>query len=137
MSGVVLRSDAENNTAALALGGVRARSGVAISFKRGSGAATHLDELHEWGGFRAKLPRTHGLREAVLINTGGGMLGGDTVEFNVRVKAHAQAQITTQSAERVYRSLSPDTSVNIALSVADHARLYWLPQETILFNKAR
>ena len=136
MSVAASRSDTELKSAA-ALDGVRARGGVSIAFKADATGTTRIADLHEWGGYRAKLPRTHGLAEAVLINTGGGLLGGDGVAFGVTVAKNANAQITTQSAERVYRSLGPDCRISITLQVADNARLYWLPQETILFNEAR
>ena len=122
--------------AAAALSPVRARGGVSVRFKADAGP-TRLADLHEQGGFRAKFPRTHGLTEAVLINTGGGLLGGDAVRFEVSVEPAAQAQVTTQSAERVYRSLGPECRIDITLAVDSGARLHWLPQETILFNEAR
>ena len=137
MSVAALRSEDQNREAAVALSSVRSRGGVSIAFKRGDAGVTRLADLHEYGGFRAKLPRTHGLTEAVLINTGGGLLGGDTARFNVSVAESAAAQVTTQSAERVYRSLGPDCCIDIAFSVAPGARLHWLPQETMLFNQAR
>jgi urease accessory protein len=136
MSVAVLRSDNDRNAAA-ALSAVRVRGGVSVAFKSSGDGATRLADLHEYGGFRAKLPRTHGLTEAVVINTGGGLLGGDQVRFEIDVAAGAAAQITTQSAERVYRSLGPDCRIELALSVAAGGRLHWLPQETILFNEAR
>jgi urease accessory protein len=136
MSVAALRSE-KDQFAAAALSGVRSRGGVSIAFKPSDDGATRLADLHEYGGFRAKLPRTYGLTEAVLINTGGGLLGGDSVRFEVNVVSGAAAQVTTQSAERVYRSLGPDCRVDLALSVEAGSRLHWLPQETILFNEAR
>jgi urease accessory protein len=136
MSAAVLQSEPSHIGASRALHGIRARGGVHIEFHR-SGSRTSLRDLREWGGFRAKLPRTDSLCEAVLINTGGGMLGGDNVDFRVDVAAGAAAQVCTQSAERIYRSLGPTTMVAVHLTVADQARLHWLPQETILFDRAR
>jgi urease accessory protein len=137
MSDAALPSDDVHAAAATALAPVRARGGVSIKFKAGHDGRTRLADLHERGGFRAKLPRTHGLTEAVLINTGGGLLGGDAVRFDVEVEPGAAAQVTTQSAERVYRSLGTDCAVDVALTVAAGGRLHWLPQETILFNQAQ
>jgi urease accessory protein len=136
MSVAALRSEIDK-LAAAALSDVRSRGGVSIAFKPSGDGATRLADLHEFGGFRAKLPRTHGLTEAVLINTGGGLLGGDAVRFEVNVAAGAAAQVTTQAAERVYRSLGPDCRIDLALSVEAGGGLHWLPQETILFNEAR
>ena len=137
MSVAVSRSSAALATAAAALDGVRARGGVSVGFKFVPGHGTRLADLHEQGGFRAKFPRTHGLTEAVLVNTGGGLLGGDAVRFEVSVADGASAQVTTQSAERVYKSLGPDCRVDIRLAVGAGGRLHWMPQETILFNEAR
>lgn len=132
-----LFDDNRSKVASAALAGVRARGGVSVGFKCVDGIVTRLADLHERGGFRAKLPRTHGLTEAVLINTGGGLLGGDAVDFAVSVACGAAAQVTTQSAERVYRSLGSDCRVGISLTAGAAARLHWLPQETILFDGAR
>lgn len=135
MSVAGLQSDSEQNLTAAALAGNRARGGVSIAFQA-TERGTSLQDLHEWGGFRAKLPRVEGLSEAVLINTGGGLLGGDCVSFNIDVQAGAAAQVCTQAAERIYRSLGPACEIDVKLDIAAAARLHWLPQETILFDRA-
>ena len=137
MSVAVLPSDRDRDAAANALAGVRTRGGVAIAFKADADGRTRLADLHEWGGFRVKLPHSHGLPEAVLINTGGGLLGGDAVNFGVVLDIGTTAQIVSLSAERVYRSLGPACRIDVTLDVGGRARLHWLPQETILFNEAR
>ena len=46
--------------------------------------------------------------------------------------------VTTAAAEKVYRSLGPDTAIDVKLRrSAPAARSAWLPQETILFDRAR
>ncbi len=137
MSVAALPSSLRNVETARRLHGVRARGGVTIAFKAGGDGTTRLADLHERGGFRAKMPRTHGLSEAVIVNTGGGLLGGDAVVFDATVGAGAAAQVTTQSAERIYRTLGPDCRIDVRLDVGPRARLNWLPQETILFDGAR
>jgi urease accessory protein len=93
---------------------------------------------HEQGASRIRLPRAAGeALEAVMVNTGGGMLGGDHYQVSALIDAKAHATITTASGERVYRSDGPDTLVRIALIVEKAARLAWLPRETILFDGAR
>jgi urease accessory protein len=49
----------------------------------------------------------------------------------------ARLTLTTAAAEKVYRAPGPAAQINIALSVAAGAHLGWLPQETILFDRAR
>lgn len=55
----------------------------------------------------------------------------------VHVGAEASATVTSQAAEKVYRSLGPSAVVETQLDVGERGRLGWLPQETILFNGAR
>jgi urease accessory protein len=75
--------------------------------------------------------------EGILVNTGGGMAGGDRMDVDVAVLAGAEAVLTTQAAEKVYRSDGPDTEVRVALRLGPGSRLDWLPQEQILFDGAR
>jgi urease accessory protein len=53
------------------------------------------------------------------------------------VTTGASATIATQAAEKLYRSLGPDTRIDVTLAVEADAYLEYLPQETILFNGAR
>jgi urease accessory protein len=75
--------------------------------------------------------------EAVLVNTSGGLVGGDRIESAIAIGADASAVLAGQAAEKVYRSTGADTVVETSLSVADGGWLEWLPQETILFDGAR
>jgi urease accessory protein len=73
--------------------------------------------------------------EAVLINTSGGMAGGDRID--VKVQANGDVSLTTQAAEKIYRSLGSETRVATELRIGRGAMLSWLPQEAILFDGAR
>ena len=94
--------------------------------------ATGLQRLREEGSAKVRFPQMG--REAILINTGGGLAGGDDFKFDIEVGANAQLTVTTQAAERVYRTLGPAALVHTQLKVADGATLFWLPQESILFD---
>lgn len=116
---------------------VRASGGVRLRFGK-VGARTLRLEVAESGGYRARFPTSYDERcEAVLINTAGGMAGGDFATTRIAVDAEAQAVVTTQAAEKIYRSQGSDTRVETGIVVADGAGLAWLPQETILFSGAR
>lgn len=98
---------------------------------------THIEEF---GFARARFPlsgRRGRALEAVLINTGGGLTGGDSSRTAIHAAASAQLVATTQAAEKVYRSDGALTRVDVELSVADDAMLDWMPQTTILFDGAR
>ena len=72
--------------------------------------------------------------QAVLINTSGGLAGGDRLDLDVA--AAGNICLTTQAAEKIYRSLGSQTLVSTRLEIADRAKLYWMPQEAILFDGA-
>jgi urease accessory protein len=73
----------------------------------------------------------------VLVNTAGGIAGGDRFAVDLALEAGARLVVTTAAAEKVYRSHGPDAQVDVTATVADGAELTWLPQETILFDRAR
>jgi urease accessory protein len=98
---------------------------------------TEPARVYETGGLRLRFPRTRGGSEAVLINTGGGMAGGDRADVQIELQAGAEVLFTTQSAEKIYRTEDDAAEVDARIVVAEGARLEWLPQETILFHNAR
>lgn len=120
----------------------RAHGTLAAGFRR-VGTRTEVVGPHEAGGYRLRLPRTHGGPcEAVIVNTGGGMAGGDRADFSFAAEAGAAVTLTTTAAEKVYRGAEAggaeaETRVGVALAVGPGAALDWLPQETILFDGAR
>jgi len=74
--------------------------------------------------------------QSVIVHTAGGMVGGDRLDFDIRLKANAQAMLTTAAAAKIYRSNGPEATQSIQVQVASGACLEWLPQETIVFNQA-
>ena len=74
---------------------------------------------------------------AALVNVAGGLAGGDSAAFALRLEAGTRFTMTTAAAEKIYRSLGPETEVATSLSLEEGAICEWLPQETILFDGAR
>jgi urease accessory protein len=100
---------------------------------------TTLRRLYQEGCAKIRLPRdpdAPGL-EAVLLNTSGGLTGGDRMAWQAEVGERARLTLTTQACEKTYRSLEGDAEVDVQLDVGPRGRLDWLPQETILFDRAR
>lgn len=118
------------------LASVRVKGGADVRFVADHGV-TQRGTVYEHGGYRVMFPRVSGRTEAVIVNTGGGMVGGDRVTLAFEAGPDASAVATSQSAERVYRSLGADTSVDVRLRAEAGASLFWLPQETILFSGGR
>ena len=117
----------------------RARGLLNISTQKAYQTNTRLKNLRQEGSYRASFPRhSKGNIETVIINTAGGVTSGD--KFTATITAHESSQIsiTTQAAERIYRAR--DTlvgEIQTSLCLQKNAQLYWLPQETILFDGAR
>lgn len=97
--------------------------------------ASRLDTLFQQGSAKVRFPVSpDDAKEAVLINTAGGMTGGDRLSWEVELAAGAHCRVVTQACEKIYRSLGEAARVEVKLKIADEARLEWLPQETILFE---
>ena len=110
------------------------RARAAVEFR---GGRSRLGDLLQEGAAKIRLPRkAGGAIEAVAINTAGGMTGGDRLDWEFRAGAGAALTITTQASEKIYRAGSGEATVNVKLAAGPCARLCWLPQETILFDRA-
>jgi urease accessory protein len=105
----------------------------------GSAEGTRVTDLFQRSPIRLLFPSVDAgaVEEAVLVNTAGGVAGGDRLECSVTALAGASAVVTSQAAEKVYRALSAPARVATGLKVCEAAKLAWLPQETILFNGGR
>jgi urease accessory protein len=97
---------------------------------------TALYDSEERDGYRIRFPKGGAGCEGVIINTGGGVAGGDRVCHAATLGENASATLTTQAAERIYRSRGDPCQINVHLKLEKGAALSWLPQETILFAQA-
>jgi urease accessory protein len=115
----------------------RARGAVAFEVHLQDGV-TRRGALHESGSLRVRFPSPEGEGlSAVFVNTAGGVAGGDRFDTEIAVGAGAQLTLTTAAAEKVYRAPGETAELSISLKAAAGARLAWLPQETILFDRAK
>ena len=101
---------------------------------------TMRGRIEEEGFARVRFPRS-GRRgralEAVMINTGGGLAGGDASQSCLHVGRDAQLVVTTQAAEKIYRSDGATSRIEVVLTAEAGGSLHWLPQATIVFDGAR
>ncbi len=115
----------------------RVRGTARIGFTGISGQ-TRLKDLFQSGAAKVRLPKVYDEpATAVLINTAGGLTGGDRLDYEVSIESGSHAIVTTQAAERAYRSLGTTARVSNQLSIEVGSTLEWLPQETILFDHSR
>ena len=65
--------------------------------------------------FACSLPHASAaLPEAVLVNTAGGIAGGDRLRIDLDLDPGARLVATTASAEKVYRSLGADADIGVS-----------------------
>jgi urease accessory protein len=112
----------------------RAKGGVMVSSKQRDGRSV-IDGLHQSGCLRTLFPRGGTALDAVLINTSGGVTGGDNIEVAATVGPQSAMVLTTQAAERAYRAQPDQTGrISTEVCVQSGGTLHWLPQEIILFD---
>ena len=115
----------------------RARGAVVFDVHCADGV-TRRRQLHESGSLRVRFPSPEGQGlSAVFVNTAGGVAGGDRFDIDISAGEGARLTLTTAAAEKIYRAPGAAAELNIALKAASGAHLAWLPQETILFDRAR
>ena len=103
-----------------------------------AGDATRVRDLAESGPLRLRFPKVReGMPESILVNTAGGIACGDVFEIDLALEAGAELVFTTTAAEKIYRSDGPVSALRNKIALGPEARLAWVPQETILFDRAR
>jgi urease accessory protein len=105
----------------------------------GSEKGTRIVDIYQKSPIRVLFPKIGDdpAQEAVLVNTSGGVAGGDRIQSSVTALSGASIAVTTQAAEKIYGALDESAYITTRLKVGNAAKLAWLPQETIVFNHAR
>ncbi len=93
-----------------------------------------MDRLYQQGCAKILIPNTRDM-EAVIINTSGGMTGGDRLDWRFESGARTELTVTSQACERVYAASGGVAQTKVELVLEAGSRLAWLPQETILFDQ--
>jgi urease accessory protein len=115
----------------------RAFGRIALSVRANNGE-TRRFRIREEGPLRVRCPgKPSPELESMILNTAGGVAGGDRFDIDISAAAQARLVVTTAAAEKIYRALDRDAVIAINLKLGEGAALAWLPQETILFDGAR
>ncbi|WP_228720793.1 urease accessory protein UreD [Nitrogeniibacter mangrovi] len=112
---------------------------LVLGFARREGRTVLTRREHE-GPLRlqkALYPEGEAICHGIVLHPPAGIAGGDILDIDVRVDARAHALITTPGAGKWYRSAGPEGVMRQRLHVAAGATLEWLPQENIVFRRAR
>src|SRR5262249_3146023 len=111
--------------------------GIALAV-RASGGGAQRSRVGEAGALRGRGPRAaSGEPEAVIVNTPRRGAGGGPPPPHGNGEPRPRARVAPAGAEKVYRTLAAEATIDVKLDVAAAASLAWLPQETILFDRAR
>ena len=115
----------------------RAVGGITLAVRASSGL-TRRARVREDGSLRVRCPGPPSAElEAVIVNTAGGIAGGDRLMLDITAEPDARILVTTAAAEKVYRTLEAAASIDVKLRLGARSSLAWLPQEMILFDQAR
>ncbi len=116
----------------------RANGHAKIEFKIRE-TQTVLGELYQRGSAKIRLPKLEptDFYEAVLINTSGGLTDDDIFKIEASWREGTSAIVTSQAAERIYKSRSNSANIITQIDIAPDATAMWLPQETILFDAGK
>jgi urease accessory protein len=115
----------------------RAIGAASVVVRGDQSGKTRLANLRQSGCMKLVFPKMYRNDiEAVLVNTSGGITGGDTLAMQAHAKPGAMLTLTTQAAERAYRAQDGEVGkVTTHLTVEDNAQLNWMPQELILYDR--
>lgn len=122
---------------ALAVGNPQRARGIGRLVAKPLGGRTRLSEFYQEGCAKIRLPDTFSPEmEAVLINTSGGLTGGDRMDWSIAAGQDTAITVTTQACEKIYKARADTAAVSVRIAVGAGAAVHWLPQETILFDNA-
>jgi urease accessory protein len=85
---------------------------------------------------RAFHPEGDGTAHVVILHPPGGLVGGDRLRVEARVRAGAQGLLTTTGATKVYRTNGRRATQRVTLDVEAGAALEHVPQQTVVFDGA-
>ena len=83
--------------------------------------------------FKSLYPEGDAVCHNVIVHPPGGLVGGDVLDIAVNVGASAHGFISTPGATRFYAADGQPATQRVAITLAEGARLEWLPLEAIAY----
>ncbi len=96
-------------------------------------AARHFGPLRVQ---KALYPEGPGICHAIMLHPPAGIVGGDSLSYDINLGSDAHVLLTTPGAGKWYRSDGRVASVRQRIRVASGAICEWLPQESIVYDGA-
>ena len=82
-------------------------------------------------------PEGSAICHTVLVHPPGGLVGGDRIDIRLTAHPYSHALVTTPGATRFYRTEKGLAAQELKAKICRHARLEWLPLETIAYNQCQ
>ncbi len=141
MNSLSLNKDLANETDALNEQNASSwQAGFSAKFHFANGK-TRLGDTSHYGPLRVQRPFYPEGSECLhfyLLHPPGGLVGGDCLSIDLDLEEGSRVVMTTPSAGKIYRNISPLPQVQRTTVRADHdAVIEYLPQENIVFNGAK
>lgn len=113
--------------AELALGFERRGNRTVLATRRHDGPLVVQKPFH---------PEGPAVCHAIVVHPPAGIAGGDTLSLHASVGERGHALLTTPGAGKWYRSTGAGAEQRVAFDVRSGATLEWLPQESIVYDRA-
>jgi len=101
------------------------------------GPENRIKKFFQQGSSRFIFPKYFKrIKEGIVINTAGGVTGGDRFTFRIKSSHDCSLILSTQAAEKAYEASDNKAVLENSFKVENGSKIYWLPQELILFSKS-
>ena len=108
-----------------------------LAFQR-RGATTALDVLHQAGAAAGALSQARGagrVPRRCWSTPPAGSRAATGSTSSVTLAEATSLTVTTAAAEKIYRAREDEAAIRVGIDLKAGARLAWLPQPTILFDR--
>jgi urease accessory protein len=112
------------------------RAGLELAARRDDSGRCTVHARHQ-GPLRVLktlYPEGDAIAHQVIVHPPGGIVGGDRLDIELALQPHTHTVVTTPGATRFYRSDGRDAAQVVLARVGAHARLEWLPLETLVHS---
>jgi urease accessory protein len=115
------------------------RASLALGFERRGERSVLAERRHDGPLVVQKplYPEGDDLCHAIVVHPPGGIAGGDDLDLAVHAGERSRALLTTPGAAKWYRSSGAWAKSRVGLHLDAGAHVEWLPQEAIVFDRAR
>lgn len=139
MFAVISRSSAAARSGITEDASLQRSRGVLDLMISNRGGMSYGERVFQQGAMKVRFPNVARPQplEAVVLNTAGGLTGGDRLDMAFRINEGAAATITSQACEKVYRALDDTARIEVKISLDTGSAMDWLPQPTIFFDGAQ